>query len=493
MRALGVGLFLVIGIFFFQYRYLAPEAGINAKSADYSNHISIEQHLKEGLFFPDWDNAETGPHAVSRYLPVYHGLVGFHAIALIVESLGVPLPGAYQLILDLCLAIYMSFFFLVLAREMRKEKRWEFVLAIIAIATLFLSNFSSAVESAFFSQILSYAVLLVGWYFWTERKFKISLGFYLFASVCYPDFLIWLLPILVLSKEFKIHVAFRVGLFALWAGLLYILFVRRNLVGPESISLYPFFFLPLILVCFFRKLYNDNRFYFHALLSYTVVALGFLIATQHHFTWSYYAVKLTYPSVLFLVFTFSKIKMFDTRSGRAFVAFYVFFFWSFADLNTQAIADYFRRSDLINNQFYTEMLSTRVVLDQLRAQCDPVQTLVLPGDDDLPSGGTKLRIWAKNSLLRNLDISSVEFKAPAFKKMYSAVYFFEKEFSQAEGISGGRQRFFTNIRTLEPQFRDVCIVSPSSDRTLFKENPCFEILKEEGGQIYARCKVKTEL
>lgn len=493
MKYIGAILFLILSGFFFQYRYLAPEAGVNAKSTDYSNHITIEQHLKEGIFFPELEKSEKGLHAVSRYLPVYHGLLGFHISAWVLEVLGMPLPGAYQLLMDLSLAICIFFFMNLFCREMKQEKRWEYLLAILAFAGIFLSNFSRAIESAAFSQVMSYALLVLSGCFWSIDKKKWSIFFLLFALVTYPDFLIWLIPVIVLTKTVRLPVLLRVVLSVVWVLLLLVLYSRRYLVGPEGLSLYPLFFLPLLLALFGGQLYREQKVYFYLLLSYTIITIGFLFASQRYFTWSYYALKLTYPAVFFLIYAFLKMRLLQNSRGRAFAALFIFFFWNFSDSDWNAVGGLFTRTKFLNNEYYAAMLETKKDVDELSASCKPFNTLVLPSSSDLYSEGGMLKLWAKNSLMLNADISTGAFKSSSFQKIYDNLVAFEKSYGGAEGNAEGNRHLFTALAKLVPFSQDICIVSPASERSLFNGNPCFVILKEQGGQIYAQCKANSEL
>jgi hypothetical protein len=492
MKNLALLVVLVFGTLFFQFRYLAPEAGVNTVSPDYSNHISIEQHLKEGHFFPDLDKVKLGVHAVSRYLPVYHGLLGFHISALVLEVFGVPLPGAYQLLMDICLLIYVIFFAGLLANEWKREKRWEYLLVVFCVGSFFISNFASGVEAAFFSQIMSYALALVAWYLWKRRRYKISVMILLVAIVTYPDLLVWTLPVLILGRKFRIPLIFRILLSVVWACIIYVLFSRRNLVGPEALSLYPVIFLPLIAALFWRQLYREQRLFLYLLVSYSTVVIGMLITTQRNFTFSYYAIKLTYPAVFFLIYAFTKIRILSTVRGRVLVFIFAVFFWGYSDLNPKAMIGYFQRSQIVNNKLYESMQTTRRLIDELSPKCFPENTLVLPDLDDVSGKSGMSRLWAKNSMLRNSDMSSEELKAQPFKRMYDSFSSFEHVFSGPLGIEQGTRSFFSLLARVEPRTQDVCIVSPASSRSMFNGNTCFEILKEEGGQIYARCKATAE-
>lgn len=493
MKYLGTVLVLILGIFFFQYRYLAPEAGVNARSPDYSNHISIEEHLKEGQLFPELDKSKKGLHAVSIYLPVYHGLLGFHSVAWLLEFMGIPLPGAYQLIMDICLAIYLIFFVSLIYREYKQERRWEQLLAVFTICTIFISNFAGAVEAAFFSQLMSYALCLVGWYFWTTQKKRMSIFIFFCAIFTYPDFLIWLIPFLVFTKTIRFPLILRFFLGLVWCALIGVLYSRRNLVGPEAMSLYPLMFLPLVLLLFWSKLRDEKNVFFVLLLSYSVVVLGFLFASQSHFTWSYYAIKLTYPAVFFLIYAFAKLRLLDNSRGWLLIGLYLIFFWNFADVNFKSITSYFSRSELIDNKFYSVMKETKKTVETLSEACNPGHTLVLPHENDFPPGQGLLRVWARNSLLLNSDMSSVEFKASPFQQIYDSFNSYESSFNGPSGLEEGQKKFFLGLKNLKSRSQDVCVVSPASARSLFKDSPCFVILKEEGGQIYAHCQVKAEL
>lgn len=493
MKYLVAVLVLILGIFFFQYRYLAPDAGINARAPDYSNHISIEEHLKEGRLFPELDKSKKGLHAVSKYLPIYHGLLGFHLTSWLLESIGIPLPGAYQLIMDVCLAIYLLFFMSLIYHEFQQERRWELLLAVFTICTIFISNFAGAVEAAFFSQLMSYALCLVGWYLWTKQKKWISIFTFFCAILTYPDFLIWLIPFLVFTKTIRLRLVLRFFLCLVWCVLIGVLYSRRNLVGPEAISVYPLIFLPLLLMLFWSKLRHERNGFFVLLLAYSVVVVGFLFISQSNFTWSYYALKLTYPAVLFLIYVFTKLRLLDNHRGRLLIVLYLVFFWCFADVHFKSITSYFSRSQLIDNRFYSLMKETKKVVETLNDVCDPAHTLVLPDLSDFPPGQGLLRVWARNSLLLNSDMSSVEFKSSLFQQIYDSFNSYEASFNGPSGLDQGRMEFFLKLKNLKSRSQDVCVVSPASTQSLFKDNPCFVILKEEGGQIYAHCQAKAEL
>jgi hypothetical protein len=492
MKYIAIVIFFCLGVFFFNYRYLMPEAGIASRSPDYSTHISIEQHLKEGQLFPEFGKAEKGLHAVSNYLPIYHGLLGFHATAWLLELLGMPLPGAYLFLMDLSLAVCLLFFGSLLLQELKRERRWEFLAVILTIATIFISNFTRAVDQAFFPQIMAYALLILAWQLWgTERRI---LGYFLvmFAIGTYPDFLIWALPVLIFDKRISLQIAFRVGLGLIWTTLIYTLFTRKNLPGPDAVSLYPLVFLPILVGLFWKSLHQGQRTFLLCLISYTTVTIGFLIASQSNFTWSYYALKLTYPSVFFLLYALIKLPLVKSRRGRSFIAIYVFFFWGFSDVSWSSVARYFARNDIVNNKTYSSMLTTKSTIEQLDGQCQPDQTLVLPSQSDIPPGTeVMLGLWARNSLLLNSDIYSGFFKDSTLRAVFGKFLDFEK-FYRNESLPGN-QRFFSTLKRSLPLEHDICIVSPESERSLFNGNPCFVILKEEGGQIYAQCKAKTEL
>jgi hypothetical protein len=492
MKYIAFVVFFCLSILFFNYRYLAPEAGISTRSPDYSTHIAIEQHLKNGLLFPELGKTEKGIHAVSKYLPVYHGLLGFHVSALLLEAIGIPLPGAYLFLMDLSLLICLLFFASVLRQEMKREKRWEHLVAVLTIATIFISNFTRAIDEAFFAQIMSYALLVLAWQMWGWQKRNWSIFFFLFAMGTYPDFLIWVLPVLIFNQRVRLHWAFRVGLGFIWAGLMYTLFTRRNLPGADAVSLYPLMFLPLILALFWKSLQQERRTFFLCLVSFNIVVIGFLVATQSNYTWGYYALKLTYPAVFFLVYAFATMPLLKSSRGRALLAVYVYFFWSSPENFWPLGTRYFERNEVMNNKFYSSVLKTKDTLANLDGKCSPTHTLVLPFHSDIPDGKkAMLGLWARNSMLLNSDISSGLFQDRSLRAIYGSFADFEKRFWIS--ASAGNEHFFSTLKIMPPTKHDICIVSPASERSLFNDNPCFVILKEQGGQIYAQCKAQAEL
>ena len=490
MKYFGLILLFVLGSLFFNYRYLVPEAGISSRSLDYSTHIAIEEHIKEGLLFPEWGKAEKGLHAVSKYLPVYHGLLGFHLSAIALEAFGVPLPGAYVFITDFSLAVYLLFFSLLLYQEIQREKRWEFLAAILTIGTIFISNFSRAANEAFFSQIFAYAILIVAWYAWTLKKKIFTALLVLFAVVTYPDFLVWVLPVLVFDRSRYLHIGVR-GFFSIvWCTLVYTLYTRRSLPGPEAVSLYPLIFLSLISALFWKSLYRQHRTFFLCLTSYSVVTIGFLFVSQVNFNWGYYAIKLVYPASFFLIYAFLKVPLLRVRGGRLFIFMYLFFFWNFSDISWSAVGQYVNRNKVVNNRSYASIIETKKIIEELKI-CRPQHTIILPSQDDVPEDKEGiLGLWVKNSVLLNSEISSGLFVDPTFLKIYGSFLNFGRSFS--ENMVEGNEQVFAALKKDSFQ-HDICIVLPAAQRSLFNGNPCFVIMREQGGQIYARCQAKAEL
>jgi hypothetical protein len=448
-------------------RYLKPDAGVTT-TVDYANHLNISSHVRTLDLFPSIDSLEQGRHGVSKYLPIYHGLIGFHLTAAVLEILGIPLPGAYNLLLDLCLlSILVVFVFFLIDR--RKENVWGVAFSAILIPPLFYGYFVQAVVSGFYSQLLSQALIVIAFYLFAENWKKTSVGLFIFALFCYPDFLIWIIPVALLSPKYNWKI--KVPLLLPLAVLAITPFARGTLAGPVITSYYVYLSAILLVLTLLPNLWKQNRKIAIASASFVIYSLALILVTMKHFNASYYGTKIAAFSYLllpYLLVTNSLTESFKKKVVFVIVGFLVIS--AYPDLASINMLDYLKARTSFNNSNYR---IARIVFAEIQnsvSSCNVQSTYKIPasGDDEITNG-------VFNGVLMNFDIYSID------TNPYLNLIQQLKEESPEVWMSNLEQKIQSNqINT------DFCLAVPHKEMSIFANSQYFEKLYEGAQFVYVK-------
>ncbi len=226
---------LLLGMAFFKFRYLAESTGLNSIHWDYGSHLAIINDIKNGNWFPEMYRAEASVHSVSKYLPIYHGLVGSHLLAIFVNSLGLSIPASMLFVSDLSLMGALYFLLKIV-----KFIAGRLDALAVGVFLLFVANYTTFTYEGAYSQVTSSVFYLGFLYHYICQRKKMAVLFLFLAMLCYPDALLWILPVLiwdVLKNESKYYVVSLFFLAILELTLAAVFIGRIPLPGFVSLSL----------------------------------------------------------------------------------------------------------------------------------------------------------------------------------------------------------------------------------------------------------------
>lgn len=460
-------------------RNLLDMGGVSTQLEDYATHINIEQHLKQGLIFPEAHKEVMGANAVHKYLPVYHGLVGFHLSSWLLESLGLPLPGAYGFLMDLSLlALLLCFVFML--REVDLRKKWfEALVAIVLFFSFMPFQFFKAVDNAFFSQVWAYTLTFLSFHSYSQKKFKLCGFLFLLSIITYPDILLWTLPVLFFASVPKYKFLYRGVIASVWLVLMLAFAKRIDFIGPFNYyNLFPLVFLIFVFALYAKDLFKKNQRVFYFTLSFISICTFFLILSMKNFNFSYYALKLTYPGTLFLLLLFIKSVDAKTFRGLLVTGLSLFFIFTYSDFKLAPIQKYFSASRNITNTNYQ---STILVSRNLKSMCDRKSSLVLPLLSNASAENPNLLFWAANAPLLNFDIYDYSFTEKEFSPVFSNS-FFELAYLFRDDIDKGYRSFVDKFDKASFK-KPICLVVDAKVKDLFKDKK-YQQFKVEDGYAY---------
>ena len=403
-------------------RNLSPQGGVPTQLEDYATHINIEENIKQGNLFPEIHLQTGGANSVSKYLPIYHGLVGFHLSSIFLEILGFPLPGAYGFLMDVSLLLSCLFLIFLLRQIHWREKWFETVLGTFLFLTIGFYQFSRGVDDAFFSQIWAYSLFLLAFYSYWKKLWINSALLLLASAITYPDILLWVLPVLAFVKVPKYQILYRCFLLGVWLILMAVLYTRLQYLGFVSYSLFPFTFLILAFALYAKDIFRSQRQIFFLALTFILVCSFFLLAGARFFHFSYYSIKLTYPAIFWLVYFILRYVKVWTFRGSLLCGLLIFYFPTMSDFNIEPIKKYFSYSPNITNALYKSMRQTQDNVKLLAQEnfCKPENTLVLPSEKDYLAEKATLIFWARNALFLNYEIYSYSFINEEFNQIFNS-------------------------------------------------------------------------
>lgn len=485
-RSFGIGIVALIFLAIFYPRYLAPFAGV-ASTGDYPSHVNIEQHLHEALFFPSLTNLRDSPHVVSTSLPVYHGIWGFHLMALLAEAEGIPRPGAYALWMDLSLLILL--FFLFRSWKTGTQSLPETAAAFFIGFWLVLPTFFRAVDAAFFPQILATGVLLLAEIYRRRGHSVAATVLALFAAFCYPDFLLWLLPVLILRTGRHFRRLPALAMTGLWLGLVFIYFQRLRLTGAASDNIFAFFFLVLALLLFWKDLRRRDPDAAIAGISFAIIGTALLIGGWRFGGFGYYAQKFIFPSVIFLTYLLVQLPLWTQTKGRIFLLVLVLTVLFFTPLPGKSYRAYLQPPKHINNALALEMKASQehILRYEEAMQCPRFGSLFFPSPEEVSAEWRELRMSFRASLAPNYEITDYRFIHPALDALYKGPDGKESFVNFLRSFNAGQdsayQTFFAALATSQgPRF---CVVAPLVRAAQFESHPDFQILGRSATEVFA--------
>ncbi len=483
---LGLYVFLCICLFIiFYFRYLDLRAGSPTR-VDLSTHVLIVENLKNLNFFPGWNKSTVGRHSVSKYLPVYHGLIAYHAAAILLEKLGIPLLGAFLLLMDISLIVILWIFYKIF--DSSKAPLLNQVLAIGILLGMFLPNFAQGVESGFLGQIFSIALWMLAYWQWKSGRRHLAAAVVLVAILSYPDFLLWLLPVFILSRK-NIRWFWRLCFLIIWVLLVLTVYHRIALAGTDVYSIYPLIFLTIANIFFAKDLRKIKPAEAVAVISFNLVCILFLALHINNMNFSYYAFKFSAPAAVFLgaMVLFVPLKNFR---GLLFISMLLLFFPSLGGFNWRTIAHYLRHP-VINNAYFQRAQNLKRTLDDLTQKgfCKSQDTLFIPNqealyipnndNDKLINRGNSFLI--PNALFLNFELYGFSFVNPNLNKM-----FWSPIGSVSTAIQAlEKNQFFAKI---EKGHLDapICFVVPERFQSSIDSLSNVEVVKKTDGILFVR-------
>lgn len=407
MKRLEVVVAIILLLALVYFRGYAPSAGVATGSADYGNHISISEHLKSFDLFPELSKTHQGIHSVSKYLPIYHGLVGFHVLALVFESLGMPRPGSYGILLDLSLLVIVFVFLSLLREKLRNGWRWEYLIAILFLFPIYFTYFAEAANYSFYAQLLSQALIVGAFYLWRKGWAKTAVAFLVYAVFTYPDFTIWLIPPVLFVMTTKPWKYLRVPLALFWLAMAATPFPRAHLPGPDIPTLYCLLIVTVLLAAYAKDLLAKQKGFFWIAVCHVAYCILFLLVTTKDMTFSYYAMKFAAFSFLLVPYFFLSVPVLSSAKGRLVTACLLAFLPFQAQLWTAQVPAYFQPTKYVDNKTYAQAQQVRA-----QAPCASANTYFTMDESLTDVDQSKSRTIVRNAMLMNYDIYSFDMTQP---------------------------------------------------------------------------------
>ncbi|WP_413293251.1 hypothetical protein ACLSU7_17860 [Bdellovibrio sp. HCB185ZH] len=487
MNRIKLGLILACIIFtavIFPQRYLAMDAGVSTSSADYANHLNISEHVRSMDIFPSFSEKQIGMHAVSKYLPIYHGLLGFHLLARFAETLGIPLPGAYSLIMDLSLLSILIIFLFIALDRFQKKYFIEICLGFLVLFTYFLSYFMEGINLAFFSQLLSQALFTITIYLLSNKYIKTALFTGLLATITYPDFLIWTAPILLLAKWNK-YSFLKIPLTFLWLLILWQPFHRSNLAGPVVTSPSFVALSILFIAIFYMEILKTNRAMAISSLAFASYTVFLFAASTKLFTPSYYASKLASFSYLLIPYLLLHTSILSKPAHRVFIVVatvVLCFEFTGSDswpVNLRSISTFSNADYLSGRNIIAEIESS--VLNQ---NCSRSTTYPLVFET---TTNHFLKVANLGGMLTNYDIYSGNIRSTSLNEFFSGTTLGSLMTMTNSALTSNPSVWITSIEKGLQNGRlhsDFCLAIPPESSSYFAKSQYFEKLYEGAKFVY---------
>ncbi|WP_413575150.1 hypothetical protein ACLVWU_12775 [Bdellovibrio sp. HCB290] len=485
MKRLKLSILALIGLVLtavFPSRYLSNISGIATTSIDYGVHLNISTHIRNFDIFPQSQNDQVGKHAVSKYLPIYHGLLGFHVLAAALEFIGIPLPGAYCLLIDISFLLILVVLLFMVLDNLQKQKSLEaFIVLTIAIPIL-IFYFIEAMKAAFFSQLLSQALVFSAIYLYKLNRNRAALCLLLYAGFCYPDFIIWFFPILFFSEQRFIKTA-AVVLSPAWLVLMFIPFSRSHLAGSTPASQIVFYSTAALTLLNIKSLWRDNRTIAIATLFFIIYALTFTLGTMSYFTPTYYASKISSFSYFILPILLLSVPILSNFASRLMMAILLLLLLTEERPWVNRTLDYFAAPSFTNQDYKDTLQEAQEADLQTNGVCRHDTTYLLPSPEQ-----NSIAISARYGTLANFDIYSLNLNSKGMNQIFqsnngSLGAFLQMPPLPHEGILELKK----TIESFEV-ITDFCLGVPEKEAAAFAESQSFEKLYAGAHFVYFKPK-----
>lgn len=251
------------------------------------------EEIKHGHLFPELYESSQNENTVSRFLPIYAGILGAHFLTLAFHLLsGLSIVKVMLVLSDLAIAI--TFYGLFKVAKKAELSALGLVYLFATQGLLLLYQF----EFGFYAQTLGIAL---GYLAIIQERQVLKTWIMFAAGICYPDIFLWTLPLLISQawrEEKKGWQLYAAVLTILFLGLLVVLLGRLRLSGTAEVDWISYSAIVFILFFVFRKLPRVSKFYIAA---FTVITLALLLCSELKFgQLRYYARKPLYWSPIFL-------------------------------------------------------------------------------------------------------------------------------------------------------------------------------------------------
>jgi hypothetical protein len=289
-------------------RWTDNHGGYPSSRWDFGSHFSIIESLKQGRFFLELDQPIASEHTISRFLPIYHGILGSHALALAVSLVAESTTRSMQIVTDIAFLVGL-FSLLYLALKLNVS-----VSGLVAVLYFFSYYFILMTSFGYFSQTTGTSIALLAWAISPRWKY-LKLFFWVISGWCYPDVLLLILPWEVYRR--KTWDGVRIFLAATFVLLISVLIGRLNLkaaIIEDPIFLLGYFLLITFGALLFAdilftrgrsrfKWWTENMENFYVLTFVTTTLVLFALSWLWVGHISYYSQKLVYwtPTILLIV------------------------------------------------------------------------------------------------------------------------------------------------------------------------------------------------
>jgi hypothetical protein len=276
-------------------RWSNPAAGYPSVLSDFSSHFAIIESLRHGQFFLELNQKFTSEHSISRFLPIYHGLLGSHILALAISQFTGTTTRAMLVLTD---SLFLVGLFCLLSWMARLQISYR---ARALILFCFCYNFILLTEFGAFAQATGLIFGLLGAML-PARFPYLRLMLVALSAWCYPEVLILILPVVAFwSKSAKWQ---RWTALMVYLILMAVLISRFPLPGgivQDFTAQLPYFvFIPLIAWHWSRKKKNfeltEVALFAFAISTFTLLGISWIWLGK----FSYYSQKLLYWAPLFL-------------------------------------------------------------------------------------------------------------------------------------------------------------------------------------------------
>lgn len=452
-----------------------PSAGIYAVlyQSDFTTHVSISSHVKNVNFFPYLNLDHIGEHGVSKFLPIYHGMILFPLTAAVLEYLGLPMPGAYQFIMEL--SVLLSIFFIFNFITLFKPNFINLSIIICLIIFVLLPNFAKAITLGFYSQTFAVMFLLAAYYYYLKLNTKVCFTLLVCAAWCSPDFLLWLIPGFVVKNN-SLNSIIKGILCLGWVVLTIVFFRRLSLYGPSSYNINSIFILLFVFTLNYKSIQHQAQRLTYTIACFLIISIFFMTMRFNNFDFSYYAVKLTCPAILFLIYIFLIMKL---QKKMQYLSLFSFIFFGISpnfssDLKT--VYEYFTPTT-ITNQAYKKKMEILRTYEKIEFRCKNQDTISFLADKEFTANERKTAVIL-NALLTNYDLTTLNFKNDRFSMAFRKARLRDEQFKYFLTIGKDEKEL---INLLIPQLdnninSDLCFIIPQDWIFMFSKTRHIKII-----------------